>query len=138
MEALKRSGLTSRYSSITQLRAKKVTKRATERGKEESHGSTRPPTTTSLPNVRQTISNHNKQLLETKTKETTTENKFCNCRQKETCPLKGKCSTKCVVYKATVTEIETNRQETYIGLTDNEFKTRFSLHKSSFKLEQKR
>ena len=27
---------------------------------------------------------------------------------------------------------------TYIGLTENEFKTRFNLHKSSFKLEHKR
>ena len=30
------------------------------------------------------------------------------------------------------------KQETYIGLTENEFKTRFNLHKSSFKLEHKR
>ena len=50
----------------------------------------------------------------------------------------GKCLTKCVVYKATVTEIDTKKQETYIGLTENEFKTRFNLHKSSFKLEHKR
>ena len=44
-----------------------------------------------LPNVRQTISNHNKLPLEIKTTETTNENKLCNCREKETCPLKGKC-----------------------------------------------
>ena len=31
-----------------------------------------------------------------------------------------------------------NKQETYKGLTENEFKTRFNLHKSSFKLEHKR
>ena len=31
-----------------------------------------------------------------------------------------------------------NNQEMYIGLTENEFKTRFNLHKSSFKLEHKR
>ena len=46
--------------------------------------------------------------------------------------------TTCVVYKATVTETTSNNQETYIGLTENEFKTRFNLHKSSFKLEPKR
>ena len=40
--------------------------------------------------------------------------------------------------KATVTETTSNNQETYIGLTENEFKTRFNLHKSSFKLEHKR
>ena len=64
--------------------------------------------------------------------------KLCNCRQKSSCPLDGKCLTKCVVYKATVTETTSNNQETYIGLTENEFKTRFNLHKSSFKLEHKR
>ena len=53
-------------------------------------------------------------------------------------PLDGKCLTKCVVYKATVTETDTKKQDTYIGLTENEFKTRFNLHKSSFKLEHKR
>ena len=58
--------------------------------------------------------------------------------KKNNCPLDGKCLTKCVVYKATVTETDTKKQETYIGLTENEFKTRFNLHKSSFKLEHKR
>ena len=38
----------------------------------------------------------------------------------------------------TVTETDTKKQETYIGLTENKFKTRFNLHKSSFKLEHKR
>ena len=37
-----------------------------------------------------------------------------------------------------VTETETKKQETYIGLTENEFKTIFNLRKSSFKLEHKR
>ena len=47
-------------------------------------------------------------------------------------------SHKCVVYKATVTETNSNNQETYIGLTENEFKTRFNLHKSSLRLKHKR
>ena len=58
--------------------------------------------------------------------------------KKISCPLDGKCLTKCVVYNATVTETTSNNQETYIGLTENEFKTRLNLHKSSFKLEHKR
>ena len=37
-----------------------------------------------------------------------------------------------------MTETDTKKQEMYIGLTENEFKTRFNLHKSSFKLEHKR
>ena len=73
-------------------------------------------------------------------KESTQDSKLCNCRQKKnnSCPLDGKCLTKCVLYKATVTETTSNNQETYIGLTENEFKTRFNLHESSFKLEPKR
>ena len=51
---------------------------------------------------------------------------------------KHKASLKHCIYKATVTETTSYNQETYIGLTDNEFKTRFNLHKSSFKLEHKR
>ena len=42
---------------------------------------------------------------------------------KNSYPLDGKCLTKCVVYKATVTETDTKKPETYIGLTNNEFKT---------------
>ena len=33
-----------------------------------------------------------------------------------------------------MTEITTKNQESYIGLTDNEFKTRYNQHKSSLKL----
>ena len=61
-----------------------------------------------------------------------------NCRQKNSCPLEVNCLTKCVVCKATVTEITLTNLETYIGLTENKFKTRFNLHKSSFKSELKR
>ena len=71
-------------------------------------------------------------------KESTQDSKLCNYRQKSSCSLDGKCLTKYVVYKATVTETISNNQETYIGLTENEIKTRLNLHKSSFKLEQKR
>ena len=75
--------------------------------------------------------------MEKKTK----NSKLCNCRQKKQqknyCPLDGKCLTTCLVYKATVTETTSNNQETYIGLTENEFKTKFNLQKSSFKLEHR-
>ena len=64
-------------------------------------------------------------------KESTQDSKLC---KKKLLPPYGKCLTKCVLY----TEITSNNQETYIGLTENEFKTRFNLPKSSFKLEHKR
>ena len=72
-------------------------------------------------------------------KESIQDSKLCNDRQKNnSCPLDGKCLTKCNVYKTTVTDTTLNNLETYIGLTENEFKTKFNLHKSSFKLEHKR
>ena len=52
--------------------------------------------------------------------------------------LHGKCLIKCGVNKVTVTGTTSNDQETYIGPTENEFKTIFNLRNSSFKLEHKR
>ena len=92
-----------------------------------------------LPNVKQTISSNKNLLLQIHRKKVSPQNdKLINCRQKYCCSLDGKCLTKRVFYKATVTEANTNNQETYIGLTEMEFKTSFNLHKSSFKLENKR
>ena len=93
-----------------------------------------------LPNVKQSISSNNHRLLQLhRMKESTQDSKLCNYRQKNSCPLDSKGLTKCVVYKATVTETTSCNQETYIGLTENEFKTRFNLHiKSSFTFEYKR
>ena len=72
-----------------------------------------------LPNVKQTISNNNHRLLQLhRNKESTQDSKLFNCRQKNSfCQLDGKCLTKCVVCKATVTETTSNNQESYIGLT---------------------
>ena len=43
-----------------------------------------------------------------------------------------------VVYKATVTETKSKKSETYIGLTKNNFKQRYTAHKLSFNLPYKR
>ena len=89
--------------------------------------------------MKQTISNNINPLLQMhRLKESTQNSKLCNCRQKKILPTShGKCLTKCVVYKATVTEKTSINEETFIGLTENEFKTGFNLHTSSFKLEHK-
>ena len=81
-----------------------------------------------LPNVKQTISNSNHRLLQLRRMKESTQD---NCWQKSPYPHDGKCLTKCVLYKATVTETTSNNQETYIVLTENELKTRLNLHKSS-------
>ena len=83
-----------------------------------------------MPNMKQIISAHNKSILR---QDTPQENPGCNCRRGRTCPLDGQCQTKGVIYQATVTRDDTNKSETYIGLTENSFKTRFNAHNSSFR-----
>ena len=57
--------------------------------------------------------------------------KSCNCRDKLTCPVDNKCLTSNVVCKATVNYGDT--EQSYIGMTECSFKTRYTQHKSSFK-----
>ena len=62
--------------------------------------------------------------------------KSCNCRDKSACPVGNKCLKSNVVYRATV-EYE-DKTEHYIGMTENTFKTRYTLHKSSLKHSKNR
>ena len=66
--------------------------------------------------------------------ETATQEGQCNCRNKNDCPLNGKCLTTSIIYQAKVTS-PNQPTETYIGLTENSFKARFSNHKQSFQKE---
>lgn len=79
------------------------------------------------PNLKSTISGHNKRILGSKQQPV---EKGCNCRVARDCPLDGKCLTSDLVYRNTVHS--TDGQREYIGLTANSFKTRFATHKSSF------
>ena len=83
-----------------------------------------------------TIDSHNKAQLK---KSDTEAKKDCNCRNKANCPLTGNCREHNIVYQAAVTtrENDNNRTkkkntESYVGLTENEFKKRFANHKQSF------
>ena len=80
-----------------------------------------------MANMASIISSNNKQKLTPPAEE---QQKKCNCRNKSQCPLNGNCLEKCVIYQATVRT--TNSAETYIGLTEQEFKTRFRNHSTSF------
>ena len=89
-------------------------------------------------NTKQIIDNHNKRILkssehnDTPTSKTK-DNKTCKCRQKDACPLDGNCLQPSVIYQATVTSKDNPTPETYIGLTENEFKTRYRNHIASFR-----
>ena len=53
-------------------------------------------------------------------------------------PMNRKCLVKYLVYQATVTTDDNRPSQTYVGLTENTFKTRFNNPKASFKSYQKR
>ena len=88
-------------------------------------------------NTKQIIDNHNKRILNSSghtnvPADQTKNNKTCNCQQKNACPLKGNCLQSSVIYQATVTRNDNNTIETYIGLTENDFKTRYRNYTASF------
>ena len=74
------------------------------------------------------ISAQNAKLLKPPMSE---EIKTCNCRNKENCPVNGKCLKKEVIYRAKVTE-ENGNLHTYTGLTCNTFKERWDKHNFTF------
>ena len=55
----------------------------------------------------------------------------CNCREKDECPLNGKCRQSSVIYKYDVSAPNLPTK-VYIGLTEKDFKTRWNSHKLSF------
>ena len=56
----------------------------------------------------------------------------------DTCPVQGKCQTDSVVYRATVTEVNSGQVETYTGVTGNTFKQRLGGHRSDINLRKNR
>ena len=54
-----------------------------------------------------------------------------NCREPSSYPLNGQCLTPNVIYQVTV--VTDKGSETYVGLTQNNFKTRYCNHIASFK-----
>ena len=83
------------------------------------------------------IHNTNKAIVKKNIPQETNE-KTCNCRKGKACPLDEKCLVSSIIYQATVVRQDNEKVETYIGLTDNSFKTRFNGHTCSFRNENKR
>ena len=90
-------------------------------------------------NTKQITDNHNKHILNSsKHNDDTTDNtntkdtKNCCCQQKNTCPLNRNCHQSPLIYQATITHKDNSTTETYIRLTENDFKTRYRNHTTSF------
>ena len=81
--------------------------------------------------MEQIINNHNRNIIKQTQQQSTTE-KNCNCRNKDKCPVKNKCLSQNVVYKATLPS-----GINYIGMTSNTFKTRYTCHSQTFRDQSK-
>ena len=79
------------------------------------------------------IKSHNNKLIYLTTN---TDKMPCNCRTKSECLLNGKCQTKSIVYKASITTPNIPTRH-YFGLYETEFKARFYNHGSSFENQRK-
>ena len=67
-----------------------------------------------MENIRSVISKHNFRIL---TKEKPRTDKPCNWRMKDACLLKGKCQANNIVYQATITSNDNNKDTRhYIGM----------------------
>ena len=79
----------------------------------------------------QIINSHNRKVKQP-TKETKEESLSCNCRQKNDCPMDGKCRTMNTVYKCIV-PVPTKPDKSYIGLSEDECKKHYYNHRKSFR-----
>ena len=86
-----------------------------------------------MSNIACIIKSHNNTLIYPNA---ITDEMTCNCRTKCECPLNGKCRTKSIVYKASITAPNIPTRH-YFGLCETEFKVRFYNHRSSFKDQRK-
>ena len=93
-----------------------------------------------MKNMNSIIKSHNRRILKKFINQEIEEENKCNCRNKSTCPLQGKCLESELVYKASISTASTSHksqeQKVYIGLTGGRFKERYRNHLKSFKSEK--
>ena len=80
-----------------------------------------------MTNMENQIKSHNAKVLEKSSPPDQTTLRKCNCRNKDECPLDGKCLTTNVIYEAKVKT--SNEEKVYIGSTGRSFKDRYNGHK---------
>ena len=81
-----------------------------------------------MPNVQNIIKQANVRNLQ---EPQAVSDRQCNCNVPENCPLDGNCCISCIAYEATV---KTNNKEfIYFGISDDEWKKRFSFQTMTFR-----
>ena len=85
-----------------------------------------------MPNMAQAVSRQNMKLLRENDQ---AENiPKCNCRGGPVnCPVDGKCQSKGVVYRATIKQTLTGKEDTYTGMTGRSFKERLYEHNTDMR-----
>ena len=88
-----------------------------------------------MPNMGKALSQHNAKLARSQGREEASgcTGRDCCAAGGAGCPLQGNCKVEGVVYGATVTDESTGDKETYTGLTEGRFKTRFNSHAGNFR-----
>ena len=81
-----------------------------------------------FPNIGSVISWHNKHILNLNNTEYR-----CNCNNRDECPLENECLTPRIIYRADVTNNQTDEHKYYYGTSNILFKERFENHKTSFR-----
>ena len=87
-----------------------------------------------MSNMAAIISRHSRKLL-SKRAESAYITPPCNCRNKASCSLKGKCRESFIIYTATLKSGDVAKH--YYGCCETKFKTRFYNHNQSFKFQRK-
>jgi hypothetical protein len=91
-----------------------------------------------MPNLNQIISGHNKKILDKKNEEKDRNEEKCRCRGGVgNCPVEGRCKEAGIIYEA---EVKANNKsdKKYLGCSATTFKKRHANHKSDFKNEYRR
>ena len=88
-----------------------------------------------LSNMQSFINRHNNKILNqhaTQNNTNTKQTKQRNCRLRNQCPANGNCLANNVIYQAEVSTSDGSETKSYIGVTANQFKTRYRNHLKSF------
>jgi len=79
-------------------------------------------------NMATIISGHNKSMTRTSRPQNENE-RTCNCRNKDSCPLGNECLAANIIYDATVSSNPDEETRKYVGLCSTSFKDRLAVHK---------
>ena len=80
-------------------------------------------------NVASIISGHNKRISKQTVNQASQQQRACNCRNRDSCPLGNECLSSNIIYEATVTSLPEEGKKYYVGLCSTSFKDRLAVHK---------